>query len=173
MILSIAQCVWIPHQRLFEFAFFLPLKVESGVLGRYKLWAYLHHIYCQVKNRTTRRYKSYTLIEMCKCVDFERWFLILNVFGIPSIMTLLYLVDGRLYIYIYFFGEHGLQRRTYLFVFFERGSWFPVDFIWLDPCPFLCPLAFFRIKEIAHISFWCMENFGWRDVMMKNKEWNF
>jgi hypothetical protein len=43
----------------------------------------------------------------------------------------------------------------------------------LDPCPFLCPLAFFRIKEIAHISFWCMENFGWRDVMMKNKEWTF
>ena len=154
MILSIAQCVWIPHQRLFEFAFFLPLKAESGGLGRYKRWAYLHHIYCRVKNRTTRRYKSYTLIEMCECVDlFGGWFLILNIFGTPSIMTLLYLVDGRWYI----FGEHGLQRRTCLF-FLNGDLDLPLIYL-IGPLSILCSLAsfFFRMTEVAHVSFWCKE----------------
>ena len=89
------------------------------------------------------------------CGFFGRWFLILNVFGTPSIMTFLYLVDGRWYI----FGEHGLQKkRTCLFVFFERGSWFPIDlFDWTLVHFVLLGIFFFRMTEVAHVFFWCKE----------------
>jgi hypothetical protein len=100
--------------------------------------AYLHHIFCYVKNRTTRRYKSYTLIETCKCVEFFITFLIINIVGTPWIMNLSFEWMP--------FGKYGLSLfLSFLFSFslFLGGQLSTHCFIYLDTCPFFlsCPLA--------------------------------
>ena len=124
-------------------------KAESGVLGRYESGAYLHHIYCFVKNRTLWRHKSYTLMR-CARVWNNRWFLIW-VFFLYSMYH-----DFSLYWWMGFLGEHGLLCFLLLFFsffpsffsflffsFFLNGDlWFPVMLL-LGPLSISCPLALF------------------------------